>query len=273
MTRRHLRDALLRGRNRPRATGAGSPTIYRGDGLEFVELREYVAGDDPRRIDWAATARAGTMQSRIMLEDVALTLAAIVDVSHSMRVGRRISLLDTAAGAIAAWYGAAESDDRCVRVTAHGVFPPRQERGVKGAMLARSVRDDAPFDIRAALTIANAMLQPGAALLVVSDFFDVAERDAPLLGALGRRFDCTALLARDPWYDEFPLSGFVRMRDAESGECRRMYVGAKERAAYREAVRKREATLVARLHSVNWRSGIMMEGEGEASLLRAFVGR
>ena len=53
-----LRDALLRGKRRPRRFGAGSPTMYRGDGYEFIELREYVPGDDVRRIDWAATARA-----------------------------------------------------------------------------------------------------------------------------------------------------------------------------------------------------------------------
>ena len=52
------------------------PTIYRGDGYEFVELRAYVPGDDVRRIDWAATARSGDLQTRVVLEDVALTLAA-----------------------------------------------------------------------------------------------------------------------------------------------------------------------------------------------------
>lgn len=273
MTQKQLRDALLRGRNRPRASGAGSPTIYRGDGLEFVELREYVPGDDPRRIDWAATARAGTMHSRVMLEDVALTLAAILDVSPSMRAGRRVSLLDTANDALATWYGAAQSDDRCVRVTTRGVFPPSQERGVKGAMLARSMRDDAPFDIRAAFAIANAMLRPGAALLVVSDFFDIVEGDAALLAALGRRFDCTALVARDPWYDELPLAGFVRMRDAETRQVRRFYFGETERRTYRQAVRERETKVFRELQSANWRTGVMTEGNGEASLLRTFTGR
>lgn len=273
MTRAHLRDALLRGRNRPRATGAGSPTIYRGDGLEFVELREYVPGDDPRRIDWAATARSGALQSRVMLEDVALTLGAIVDVSASMGVGRNASLLDTALDALAAWYGAAQSDDRCVRVTSHGTFPPAGERGARAAALAASFQDRGPFDLRAALSIAHAMLRPGAALLVASDFFDLSAQDDAALAALGRRFDCTALLARDPWFDELPLRGFARMRDAESGEVQTVYASRRARDRYSRAVRERERALIERLQSANWRAAPMPEGEGEAALLRAFARR
>src|SRR5579872_11970 len=102
-----LRDALLRGKRRPRAFGSGAPTIYRGDGYEFVELRAYVPGDDVRRIDWAATARAGEMQTRVVLEDVSLTLAAMLDDSPSMRVGRRRPVLAAAREALCAWYDAA----------------------------------------------------------------------------------------------------------------------------------------------------------------------
>src|SRR5580692_9234279 len=106
-----IRDALLRARRRPRHIAAGSPTVYRGDGYEFVELRAYVPGDDVRRIDWAATARSGDLQTRVVLEDVALTLAAIVDTSPSMRVGRTRPVLEAGREALQAWFGAATGDD------------------------------------------------------------------------------------------------------------------------------------------------------------------
>jgi len=271
VNRRALREALLRGRNRPRLTGIGSPTTYRGDGYEFVELREYVAGDDPRRIDWAATARAGELQSRVILEDVALTFAAILDRSGSMEVGRATSL--TAAGheALRAWFGAAASDDRCVRVTMNGLFPTRAERGTQAARLAADAPEEGLFDFHKALLIARSSLAPGSALLVVSDFFDLRDEDDALLSALGRRFDCTALLARDPWFTELPLRGFVRMRDAESGRVRRLFIGNRERAQYAAAVRAREASLALRLSRANWRTGVLEEGRGEESLLAAFV--
>jgi len=113
-----LREALLRGRRRPRRRGAGSPTLFRGDGYEFVELREYAPGDDVRRIDWAATARTGVLQSRVILEDVALTLAAFVDSSPSMQAGRTRPFSAAAQEAVSGWFGCALPADRCITVEA-----------------------------------------------------------------------------------------------------------------------------------------------------------
>lgn len=241
-----LREALLRGRRRPRRFGAGSPTTYRGDGYEFVELREYVPGDDVRRIDWAATARAGGLQTRVVLEDVALTLAAAIDDSASMKVGRRRTLLDAANDAQAAWFGAARGGDRTLRLPLDGTFA-----------------------LAHALAVANALLPPGAALLIASDWYDLDASVHDLLARLGTRCDCTALVARDPWYEALPLSGFVRMQGAEGGHAR-LYIGKRERAAFATAVREREAGIASDLASLGWRAAPFDEHNGERSLLEAF---
>lgn len=251
-----LRDALLRGKRRPRRFGAGSPTTYRGDGYEFVELRAYVPGDDVRRIDWAATARAGDLQTRVVLEDVALTLAAFVDDSASMRVGRKRPLLDAANEAIALWYESARGGDRTLRIGPDHVVRP-------------SVPIEARFDLERTLLTARAVLPRGAALLAVSDWFDVDDRHYDLLASLGERCDCTALIARDPWYDGLPLSGFVRIRGAESGHVR-AWIGARERRAFASAVRARETNVRETFASLGWRTGILEEGDGATSLLGAF---
>ena len=265
-----IRDALLRARRRPRHLGAGSPTIYRGDGYEFVELRAYVPGDDVRRIDWAATARSGELQSRVVLEDVALTLAAIVDASPSMRVGRRRPILDAAREALRAWFGAASGDDRCIRVGADGVTPAALQRTAHRPVDVRA-RDE-PFNTGLVLRTARAALPRGAALLTISDWYDLDRALDRELAELGTRYDCTALIVRDPWYEHLPLGGIVRMRGAEGGNVRG-FVGARERAAYRDAVVRREAALLARFERVNWRVGILREEDGAASLAAAFGAR
>jgi len=84
------------------------------------------------------------------------------------------------------------------------------------------------------------------------------------------RFDATLLLARDPWRDDLPLRGFVRLRDAEHASIRAVYVGRRERSRYRSATHAREASLQARFHAVGWRIGMLDERDGRASLLRAF---
>jgi uncharacterized protein (DUF58 family) len=262
-----LREALLRARRRPRHLGAGSPTIYRGDGYEFVELRAYVPGDDVRRIDWAATARSGELQTRVVLEDVALTLAAIVDESPSMEVGRRRPLIDAAREAYTGWFGAALGEDRCIRVGAEGITPPQLQRSPHG-VLAASSRESA-FDLRQVLRTARAALPRGTALLAIGDWYELdvsLDRD---LADLGARYDCTALVARDPWYDGLPLGGIVRMRGAEGGQVR-AYVGAHERERFRNAVRRRETALLERFSRANWRTGILREEDGASSLAATF---
>ena len=264
----NVRDALLRGKRRPRNLGPGSPTIYRGDGYEFVELRGYVPGDDVRRIDWAATARSGDLQTRVILEDVALTLAAIVDCSASMRVGRRRPLLTAAREAAGAWFGAATVDDRCLRVGADAITPPSLQR-MPHAIVASIVTSDAPFDATQTFRVARGALPRGTALLAIGDWYDLDANLDSLLAELGARFDCTALVARDPWHDELPLGGVVRLRGAEGGRLR-AYVGRRERDAFRRAVREREGSLLARFARANWRTGVLTEDDGGASLARAF---
>ncbi len=265
-----IREALLRARRRPRHLGAGSPTIYRGDGYEFVELRAYVPGDDVRRIDWAATARSGDLQTRIVLEDVALTLAAVVDASPSMRVGRRRPLLDAAREAAQTWFGAACGEDRCIRIDASGVTPRALQRGPHRALSNFADADE--FDAARLLRTARGALPRGTALLAISDWYDLDEKLERDLCDLGARFDCTALVVRDPWHDELPLAGMVRLRGAEGGFVR-AYVGKRERRAYRDAVRTREQALLRRFARANWRTGVLREENGAQSLAEAFGAR
>ena len=269
MTGEPLRAALLAGKRRPRARGGGSPTKYRGDGYEFVEVREYVAGDDPRRIDWAATARSGGLQTRVVLEDVALTLAAIVDHSGSMRAGRARELAAAADEAMAAWFDAARADDRCIRVFPDAVVAPAL-RGPLGARACRRARGAAPFDLGRACAAARAALPRGTALLLVTDGYDLPADLDRRLADLGQRCDCTVLLARDPWYDGLPLRGFARIQDLETGDRRTVYLDAAAHRRYLAATRERERLAMARFAAAGWRVGSLREGAGRASLLNVF---
>lgn len=263
-----VREALLRGKRRPRNLGGGSPTVFRGDGYEFVELRAYVPGDDVRRIDWAATARANALQTRVVLEDVALTLASVLDESASMRIGRTRPLLEAAREAQAAWFGVCRAEDRAVRVLDDGIVPARSERGRMSALLAGAVSQPS-FDLERSFATARAALPRGTALLAIGDWFELESRHDGLLFDLAGRFDCTALIARDPWYDALPLRGLVRLRGAEGGSAR-VFVGERERRAYGDAVRIREQALLTRFERAGWRTGILHENSGAQSLGRTF---
>lgn len=255
-----LRTAILRGARATPRPGAATRGARPGDGLVFSQLRAYVEGDDPRRIDHAATARVGALQTRVYLEENALVLAAIVDESGSMGVGRKRPLAVAAAEAVRAWFAALEGEDQAARIV--------DERIVRDRRAAPLVRATAPFRFGPALAIALRALPRGASLLAIADGFDLSD-DEPLARA-GLRFDATVLLARDPWRDELPLRGFVRLRDAEDGRTRRVFVGAGTRSRYRLAAHAREARLRERFRAAGWRVGTLDERDGRASLLRAF---
>jgi uncharacterized protein (DUF58 family) len=263
-----LRAALVTRRRRVGTIGAGSPRPRRGDGYEFAELRAYVAGDDPRRIDWAATARAGDLQTRVMFEDHALMLAAVLDASRSMFVGRDRSLFDIASGALTTWYALAAAEDRCARVLSDRFVEDRRRRGRSAALLCSDARDEPGARFDDALRIASLTVPRDASVLIVSDFYELGALGEPLR-RIASRCDCTALVVRDPWFDDLPLAGFVRLRDAESGAARRLFVGRRERERYRAAVAAREAAVCAALEAIGVRAAVLA-GDSERALLEAF---
>ncbi|MBC5800924.1 MAG: DUF58 domain-containing protein [Candidatus Eremiobacteraeota bacterium] len=262
-----LRAALLAGR-RANVRGYGIVAPRRGDGYEFAELRAYMDGDDPRRIDWAATARAGALQTRVMLEDATLVLAAVVDGSASMHVGRTTSNYDAGCTAARMWYDAAIDDDRCARIGfgAH-MFPA--VRGRAAAAACAAIRDPIGTVPGDALHLALAALPRGARLLLISDFYDLTNLGDELR-ACANRFDLTALLAADPWRAGLPLRGFVRLRDAESSRVERLYVGAAARARYRAAVAAREKMVLTALRDVGARTAVLDAAAPEAAFAAAF---
>ncbi len=255
-----LRAAILRGARATPRPGGAVRGARSGDGFVFSQLRAYVEGDDPRRIDHAATARVGTLQTRVYLEETALVLGALADESASMRVGRKRPLAAAADEALRAWFGALEGEDRAARIVDAGVVRDRRA--------APLVRAAAPFSLAAGLAIAQRALPRGASLLLLADGFDLPADEA--LVRAGLRFDATVLLARDPWRDDLPLRGFVRLRDAETGRVRRVFVDRGTRARYRAAAHAREAELEAHFRAAGWRVGALDEADGRASLLRAF---
>jgi len=189
-----LRAAILRGARAVPRPGSAARGTRPGDGLAFSQLRAYVEGDDPRRIDQAATARAGALQTRVYREDTALVLAAILDQSASMRVGRHRSLAQAGKEALRAWFGVAEHDDTTARIVDERVVRDRRAAPLIDAARAKPARSGA-YD-RAARAASRRVL------LMVTDGFDLVTgticSSAPG-GASMRPFYWRAILGSKVW--------------------------------------------------------------------------
>jgi uncharacterized protein (DUF58 family) len=259
-----LRAAILRGARRTRGSGNGARGTRPGDGFAFDRLRQYADGDDPRRIDWSATARIGALQTRVYLEETILVLAALVDESASMRLGRHRPLRAAADEAVRAWFGAAEGGDRAQRIVDDRVLSDRRA--------AVEVHAAGPFNLLRQLELGVHALPQGSSLLLVTDALDLGPGPQvdDVLAQAARRFDATVLLASDPWLDDLPLRGLVRIRDVESGRTGRFHFGPRARERYRRASARRDADIRERFERARWRLGPLDEANGAGSLERAF---
>lgn len=224
----------------------GYASVFRGSGIEFDELREYVVGDDPRSVDWNVTARLGRPYVKEYEEERERTLLFLLDVSASMSAAgygywsaRQMAARVCACLALSA----NENDDRVGLVAFGGrverFVPPR--KGIRHVL--RIVRDclalppaPAPRTQAApALAFAARTLRRRAVVLWMSDFFDDVESRALTLCA--RRHDLIAVRLLPPELDPRPELGLVDVRDPESGATRRVdFRSSRVREAWRRRV-------------------------------------
>ncbi|HVA36438.1 MAG TPA: DUF58 domain-containing protein [Candidatus Dormibacteraeota bacterium] len=267
----HLRRRLLRARAHGPA-GEGAP-LLRGEGLEFAELRAYAEGDDPRRIDWAATARSGELQSRVMLEESGLHLCCAVDTGPRMLLGRARPLRDAALAYGSLWLSAARDRDRVRLVLGSRPVDPGTLRGPRAAALAlrRLAAPDAAMEHvidGATLAYLDATLAPGTALLLVGECYAMEPllEDAHL-ARLPLRRHAVARIARDPWSDGLPLRGAALLRDAAGGQPRTLWFDRGAAARHAAACAAREARIVERMRSLGWRVRLFDETATAADLV------
>ena len=199
--------------------------VFRGRGLDFDSVREYVPGDEVRTIDWNVTARMRRPYVKRYIEERELTVMLAVDLSGSERFGtaRRFkSELATELGAVLGM-SAVRNNDRVGTLLftdrIEHVVPPR--KGRRHAL--RLVRDLLVFepegrgtDLGGAADYLRRMLRHHAIVFLISDFQDPnLERPLKLLA---RAHDVVAITIEDPSEQVLPDIGLARLTDPETGE-------------------------------------------------------
>ncbi len=198
-------------------------SVFRGQGMEFAEVRAYEQGDDFRAIDWNVSARLGSPYVKTFTEERELTLLLVVDQSASTRVGVPVTKAarSVEVAAVLALAGAREQD----RVGAI-LFSDRIEhvvRPAKGRRHAlRLIRDLLAFsserrgtNLVQAIHFASRVLGHRSVVIILSDF--LAEGWEKAIRELAVRHDVIALTVDDPREVDPPSAGWVEMEDAENG--------------------------------------------------------
>lgn len=237
-------------------------SVFKGQGMEFAEVREYVPGDDIRTIDWNVTARFGAPFIKKYAEERELTVFFLVDASASQAFGSQgRSKMEQAAEtcALLAFSAMGNQDkvglliftDRDERL-----IPPRKGRS-HGLRLIRDILYHQPegrgTDLVAACETAIHVLRRRSTVFVLSDFLTpLTDLDRPL-GRLARKHDVVALTLRDPFEDGLPDLGLLEWEDLETG--RRTLVDTGDRRT-REGLAEAFRTQRDRLAGILRRHGV-----------------
>jgi uncharacterized protein (DUF58 family) len=229
-------------------------SAFRGQGLEFAEVREYVPGDDVRAIDWNVTARAGKPFVKRFHEERELTVIVAIDLSGSLAFGSgsRIKRQTAAeAGALVALAAARNRDHVGLLLFTDRIelyLPPSKSR----ARALRLVREMVAFepvgrgtDLANALAFLGRVLRRRAILFVVSDW--MAENFERPLRHLARRHELVSLEVSDPFETEPPATGLVLTRDLETGATAWLDFGAGRPRSEWRALQSRRARVLTDL--------------------------
>jgi len=200
-------------------------SVFKGQGMEFAEVREYQAGDEVRSIDWNVTARMGRPFVKRYIEERELTVMLAVDLSGSERFGTRGRFKSELASELAAVLAmsAIRNNDRVGAVLftdrIEHVVPPR--KGRRHALRLMRVLlvwdpEGTKTDLPAALEFTGKMVAHKSIIFVVSDF-QAPDLEHPLK-LLAQRHDVIAVTVDDPSERTLPDIGLARFIDPETGD-------------------------------------------------------
>jgi uncharacterized protein (DUF58 family) len=203
-------------------------TVFRGTGLDFTGLREYMPEDDVRHIDWNVTARLNEPHIRLYTEDRDLTAWLVLDQSASMRFGTEYgkdSVLTELAVCLARLFthggnrvGAILYDNRVQRV-----IPARTGRThvlhLTHELTKRTYPqpDGTITDLDAMLRLAATTARRRSLIFVISDFIGEVDWE-PALTRLNQRHEVATIRVVHPMELDLPDLGLALIEDAETGE-------------------------------------------------------
>jgi uncharacterized protein (DUF58 family) len=250
-------------------------SVFKGQGMNFDEVREYQPGDEVRSIDWNVTARMNHPFIKKFVEERELTLMLLVDVSGSGRFGSRTQSKRELAAEIASVlaFSAIRNNDKVGLILfsdeVEKFIPPRKGR----RHVLRVIREVLFFepqrqgtDLNGALEFMLRVTPHRAIAAVISDFIgspavvesrhrsklrpqmmlleSLAQASYPMLRHANRRHDVVAVQITDPYELELPALGRLVLQDAETGEIVEVNTrDGRKRSAFAERQAKAQADI------------------------------
>ncbi|MCX6640987.1 MAG: DUF58 domain-containing protein [bacterium] len=200
-------------------------SVFKGRGIEFAEVREYIPGDDIRAVDWNVTARMGQPFVKLFEEERELTLMLLCDFSSSGYFGTQKQLKIEIAIEVAALlaFSAIKNHDKVGLLlftdSIEKYVPPKKGKTHVLRILRELISfqpERAGTNIKEALSYFSRLQSRRCIVFLISDFWDDGYQDA--LRLVGKKHDLIALTLRDPREETIPPVGLIKLQDAETGQ-------------------------------------------------------
>jgi uncharacterized protein (DUF58 family) len=198
---------------------------FKGKGMRFREVREYMAGDDPRFIDWNVSARFSHPFTKLFEEERELTMMLLIDVSNSNLFGtaqRRKKDLSTEIAAVLTFCAVNNNDKVGVIFFSNKiekVIPPKKGRQ-HALYIVRELLTTVPSargtNVDEAIRYFNNTSSQRSISFILSDFIDSGYDDD--LKVIGRKHDVIGIKVYDKMDMQLPAAGLLQVEDAETGK-------------------------------------------------------
>jgi uncharacterized protein (DUF58 family) len=234
-------------------------SVFKGQGMNFEEVREYQPGDEVRTIDWNVTARMNHPFVKKFVEERELTLMLVVDLSGSGLFGSGEQSKRELAAEIASVlaFSAIRNNDKVGLILftddVEKYIPPKKGR----RHVLRVIREILFFEpqrhgtnLSGALDFLNRVTAHRAISVVISDFLEPVFENgrastslSSVLRQANRRHDVVAVQIIDPHELELPALGRLILRDAETGDVVEVNTSAATRRAFAEQQKSQQSEL------------------------------
>jgi len=200
-------------------------SAFKGRGMEFAEVREYIPGDDIRTIDWNVSARYDKLFVKRFVEERELTVLFLIDISGSQGFGSSNQLKSELAAEICAIlaFSAIKNNDQVGSLLfsdrIESFIPPK--KGTKHVLrvirdILYKVPEGRGTNINNVLEYLMRVQKRRAVVFLVSDLLDSGYENA--IRIVNRYHDLAAFIIEDPREFDVPKTGWITLEDAESGE-------------------------------------------------------
>lgn len=252
-------------------------SMFRGEGYDFLELREYISGDDTRHIDWNITAKMQRPYVKVFREERELNVVSVAMLGGALDFGKETRKIECVAQAVALiGYSAIGNGD----VYTHYNFSQDLRDEVRAAKKKFAVSESVYKVMNAPLLNHKAnytgmaqdlykRLKRRSLIVVIGDFFEI-----PDMRLLAKKHEVVAVIVRDRLEEKPEPFGFATMMDPESGAVLEGDFNAASVQKYHEKIRVHDGLLFEQLRRDAIRSTkLYTDSNAVVTLRRLFEGR